>query len=333
MSNTNVNVKSVSDNGIQDQLERKAKQKQLVNLILPYAGLILIFIFFVIVTNGTFISRNNIDNLINQVFTLALVAVGASFVYAHGGMDFSIGATCGCAQLACGVLLLAGYPLGVALTACVLVAVLGGAMVAGISLGFGVPVFIGSMCVRTAFMGVLSLATERGEVIIDFHRYNFINNTILKGVIIILFVSVGYYLFNFTTFGKYNKAIGGNFVTASHAGVKNKKLVFAAYITLGTCVGVAAIFSFFRTGKVTAQTGNGIEFNMMMAIILGGFPLTGGDKSKLSSAIVGALTVVFLSNGLLLWGLDTVLISGVKGVLFVLIIALSYDRSSGKLVA
>lgn len=71
----------------------------------------------------------------------------------------------------------------------------------------------------------------------------------------------------------------------------------------------------------------------MMAIVLGGFPMTGGDRSKIASAIIGALTVTCLSNGLQLWGLDALLVSGVKGILFVIIVALSYDRSAGKLVS
>lgn len=318
---------------IQEALDKKARQKRILGNIVPYIGLVFIFVFFVVVTGGTFISANNLDNLINQGFTMAIIAVGASFVYAHGGMDFSIGATSGVAQLVCSVLLMVGLPVPLAIVGCVLVAMLGAAMVAGISLGLKVPVFIGSMCVRTAFMGILSTATERGEVVVDFSKYTYMNDTMLKGIIIVVFVAVGYYLFNYTTFGKYNKAIGGNAVTATQAGVKRKKMVFGAYMALGLCVGVAATFAFFRAGRVTAYTGQGTEFNMMMAIILGGFPMTGGDRSKLSSAIVGALTVTFLSNGLLLWGLDTSLISGVKGLLFVAIVALSYDRSAGKLVS
>lgn len=334
MDNAAVSLRESDANlRIQEKLDKKARQKRIIANFIPYIGLVFIFLFFVLVTGGKFISAGNIDNLINQGFTLALVAVGASFVYAHGGSDFSIGATSGCAQLVCGALLLAGMPVPVAIMGCILVAVVGASMVAGISLGLGVPVFIGSMCVRTAFMGVLQWITETGEIVVDFNKYNYINNTALKGIIMLVFVVVGYYLFNYTTFGKYNKAIGGNSITATQAGVKRKNLVFAAYLALGLCVGIAATFSFFRAGRVTAQTGSGTEFNMMMAIILGGFPMSGGDRAKLSSAIVGALTVTFLSNGLLLWGLDTTMVNGVKGLLFVAIIALSYDRSAGKLVS
>jgi len=70
-----------------------------------------------------------------------------------------------------------------------------------------------------------------------------------------------------------------------------------------------------------------------MAIALGGFPMRGGERSRLSAAIVGAVTITVLANGLQLWGLDPATINCVKGVLFVLIVALSYDRSDGKLIS
>lgn len=111
--------------------------------------------FFIIVSEGTFISADNLTNLINQGFVLVLIAVGSSFVYAHGGLDFSIGAVSGVAQLVCSQMILAGYPLPLCILACILVCMFGASCTAGISLLLGVPVFIGSMCVRTSFIGIL----------------------------------------------------------------------------------------------------------------------------------------------------------------------------------
>ena len=58
----------------------------------------------------------------------------------------------------------------------------------------------------------------------------------------------------------------------------------------------------------------------------------GGEKARLSSAITGALTVTVLMNGLAFWGVDTNMINLIKGVLFVAIVGLAYDKSKGKLV-
>ena len=317
---------------IQAELERKSTRKETLSIIVPYFGLIFIILFFTFVTGGTFAGLDNLGNLINQGFVLCMIAIGSSFVYAHGGMDFSIGAVSGVAQLVCGSMILKGAPLWLCFVMTIAVCVAGACCTSGITLQLGVPIFIGSMCVRTSFQGILKTFCQKSDIAINYESYSFMNNVAIKAVILIVSILIGYYLFNYTVTGKYNKALGGNMRTAEQAGVNRKKWIFIAYILMGICVGIASIFAFFRTGKVTSYSGNGYEFNIMMAIALGGFPMAGGEKSKISSAIIGALTVTCLTNGLGLWGLDATLISGVKGALFVIIVALSYDRSAGKLV-
>lgn len=326
-------VKETEKNqAIQRKLDRRAVIKNVIASVVPFLGLVFVTVFFEIVTHGKFLGSDNLGNLINQGFVLSLIAIGSAFVYAHGGMDFSVGAVSGVAQLVCGLLLINGCPLPICLIATVAVCIIGALSTASIALLLGVPVFVGSMCVRTSFIGILKTAVETSEIAINFQKYSFMNNTIVKFAILLIIIAAAYYMFNYTVIGKYNKAIGGNERTAQQAGVSHKKMVFIAYTIMGVCVGIASIFAFFRSGKVSAFSGSGYEFNVMMAIILGGFPMTGGDRSKISGAIIGALTVTFLSNGLGLWGLDSSLISGVKGLLFVIIVAISYDRSRGKLV-
>ena len=329
----NTEVRSCEENrAIQEKLNKKASHKKLINSIIPYVGLAFIIVFFEIVTDGMFLSYDNMENLVNQGFVLMLIAIGSAFVYAHGGMDFSIGAVSGVAQLACGVLLLAGKPLWLCITVAILICVLGGSLTSMITLFLGVPVFVGSLCVRQSFQGILKTFCETSEIAIDYTKYGFINGTGVKVIILVVSIGLCVYLFNYTKIGKYNKALGGNTLTAIQAGVNKKKYIFIAYIIMGLCVGIASVFAFFRSGKVTSYSGNGYEFNIMMAIILGGFPMSGGEKSKMTGAIIGALTVTCLTNGLGLWGLDSTLVTGVKGILFVAIVALSYDRSAGKLV-
>lgn len=318
---------------IQKQLDKKAAQKNLIMNIIPYFGLVFVVVFFSIVTGGKFVGPDNLGNLVNQGFVLSLIAIGSAFVYAHGGMDFSVGAVSGVAQLVLGVTVVAGLPLPLCILLTILVCIVGASCTAGITLLLGVPVFVGSMCVRTSFTGILKTFTEKSEIAILYQDYAFMNNSVVKAIILVAVIMLAYYLFNYTTIGKYNKAIGGNARTSEQAGISQKKMVYVAYLLMGLCVGIASVYAFFRSGKVSSYSGNGYEFNVMMAIVLGGFPMAGGDKAKIASAIIGALTVTALTNGLGMWGLDTTLISGVKGVLFVIIVALSYDRSAGKLVS
>lgn len=328
-----VSKASAQELSIQEALDKKAARKQLVSRIVPYVGLAFVLVFFSVVTGGRFISPANLTNMVNQCFSLVIVAVGASFVYAHGGMDFSIGASCGVAQMVGGLVLTKlGLPMPVVILATLIVPVLGCLLVALISAVFHVPVFIGSMCERSVFMGILTVGVSRSEIAISIAKYGYMNNVVLKVIVLAVVIAAGTYVFEFTALGKREKAIGGNMATARQAGIRINKQIFWAYALMGLCVGVAAVFSMFRSGTVSINSGSGMEFNIMLAVVLGGFPMSGGDKASVGSAIVGALTAILLTNGLTVWGLDPNLVNGVKGLLFVAIIGLSYDRSLGKLV-
>lgn len=328
-----VSRNSVENQQIQELLEKRAARKQKISKVVPYAGLAFVLIFFTLVTSGRFVSQANLVNMINQCFSLVIVAVGASFVYAHGGMDFSIGVSCGVAQMVGGLLLTKlGMPMPVVIAAVLVVPALGCLLVALISTVFHVPVFIGSMCIRSVFMGLLTVGVSKAEISISLAKYGYMNNILVKILVLFGVIIIGYYLFEFTPLGKREKAIGGNPATARQAGIKINKQIFLGYALMGICVGIAGVFAMFRAGNVTMNSGSGMEFNIMLAIVLGGFPMSGGDKASVGSAIIGAMTAVLLTNGLTVWGLDPNLVNGVKGLLFVAIIGLSYDRSQGKLV-
>lgn len=319
---------------LQEKLDAQARRKNLLEKIVPYLGLAALFLFFMIVTKGALVSPKNVENLINQCFTLMLVSIGGAFVYAHGGSDMSIAATCGCGQLVAATLLTkANLPLPVCVLICIAVTVIGSMMTASIGIVFGVPVFIGSMCIRSVFNGILSGATAGSKIFVGTNTYPIMSNTALKLGVLIGLIALGYYLFECTPFGKQAKAIGGNRNTAQQAGINTKKVMLMGYVVLGVCVGIAAMFQMFRNGEVTAQSGTGLEFNLMLAVILGGMPMRGGEKCRFMAAVVGAMTVAVLENGLVLWGLDPALVNGVKGLLFVVIVGLSYDKSQGKLVS
>lgn len=324
-----------SDNlEIQARLDKQAARKNLVQSLIPYLGVAFCLVFFSAVTGGKFLSSTNVTNMIEQCFTMVLVAVGASFVYAQGNMDFSIGSACGLAQLV-GALLLTklNFPIFIVILATVCVPVLSCLVVATISNVFNVPVFIGSMCIRSLLAGLVTIGVMSSDITVPISDYPLLSNNVVRVIVMVVVIAIGAYLFYFHRVGKWAKLIGGNRVTAAQAGVKVTQQIFLAYALLGICVGIASVFVMFRSGTISGQTGSGIEFSMMLAIVLGGFPMSGGEKSKLTSAVLGAITTMMLTNGLTVWGLDPNLVGGVKGIVFVVIIGLTYDRSAGKLVS
>ena len=71
---------------------------------------------------------------------------------------------------------------------------------------------------------------------------------------------------------------------------------------------------------------------MMIAMVLGGFPMSGGSFARFRQFILGGVTMTILSSGLIMCGLDVSLVAGVKGLIMLLIVGLTYDRSVMKQV-
>ena len=206
---------------IQKKLNNKAKLKSIASNILPFAGLFFVFFLFLVVTDGRIINPSNIENLINQAFALIIISVGAAFVYAHGGLDFSLGAASGVAQMIGAILITkTGLPLWACILGCILIGIANSAIMGGASLLFKVPVFIASLCMRTINLGILATVLSSSEIIVPFNQYKYINNVSIKSVVLVAIILIGVFLFEYTKIGKYQKAIGGNILTASQAGVR-----------------------------------------------------------------------------------------------------------------
>jgi len=297
--------------------------------------LVFVTTFLAIATNGILLRPSNLVNLVNQSFTVSLIAIGAAFVYAHGGLDFSIGAGNGLAQYACVLVIVHfGLPLWVGILAAIMIGLINSSLVGGLSILLRVNPFISSLCMRAICVGLLSTGVNRlgGQIRVDFHQFEVFNNWGLRLAFLLVIIGIGFYLFEKTSIGKSEKAIGGNIITAFQSGIRITKLRVMAYAFLGICVGLAVVFQLARFGQVTAQSGEGLEFDIMVAIILGGFPMAGGAGAKILSVIVGAVTATVLFNGLILWGVDVNFVNGIRGLLFIAIIAISYDRSALKQV-
>lgn len=72
------------------------------------------------------------------------------------------------------------------------------------------------------------------------------------------------------------------------------------------------------------NTGNMVEFDIVIALILGGIPINGGADSRFRSAVIGVLILGILNNGMVLLGLDTYPQLITKGIIFILVLALTF---------
>lgn len=321
---------------VQEKLIRQSKRKAVLTSALPFVGLAFITLLLAVATDGKLVKPSNLIVLLNNAFTVTLVGLGAVFVFAHGGLDFSIGASSGLAQyVALVILTQTRFPVWVAVLVSILICMSASTLVGGVASLLRVPSFVTSLCVRSIYTGLLASGVNKadgGRLTLDFSTYVGYNDVFLKLGVLVFFIAVAYFAFEETVAGRNLKAIGGNIITAFQAGVKLSKNTILAYSFLGLCVGVAAFFQLTRIGVVSANSGAGLEFDVMVAIVLGGFPMAGGSTARLRAVIIGAITLTVLTNGLIIWGLEPNIVNGVKGLLFITIVVLSYDRTNLKQV-
>ena len=262
------------------------------------------------------------------------MAVGAVFIYSLGNMDVSIGRQVG---LYSTMLVLIGNATGSLLPgilACIVVAVIIGI----INGAAGELLHMYSVISSVVFMMVISGITtiiysnvgskniSLSGVDLSFFRSP-VNMVI---VLVIEYLIIGYF-FYFTKYGKYARSIGANQTAAAQSGVNIIKYRVIPYVFLAFCLVTASLFQMGYTGAASDATGTGFEMNVMVSLILGGMPLKGGMKSRLSCAIIGALTFSLLAVGLPIIGVPTRMTFMIKAIIFLVVVLITCRQKSGPL--
>ena len=297
---------------------------------LSFLGLVIVCAAFAILTKGSSLKQSNLITIFNQTFFIMVAGIGATFVYAHGGIDLSIGALQGiCVFVA--VKLMIEYNLAIAAVASIALGAFSGLLLGGISVYAQIPVFIAGLALQYVWKGILKVATSKEMINIPV-SYTWIDNWGVKLVILILVFGIVSYLFSYTRFGRYVKAIGGNREVARLSGVQVKKYTILSYVVLGVCVGIGAVLSGIRAGGVNPNSGSGFEMDVLIAVVLGGMPLNGGAGARVICGVVGALMIVIIENGFVLMGADPNLVGGIKGIIFIITVFITFARKKEQVI-
>ena len=139
-------------------------------------------------------------------------------------------------------------------------------------------------------------------------------------------------LFNYTSLGVRIKNMGGNIISAKQSGIDTRKTTISAFLVSAVGVAIAAFVILLRTRTVGGTTASTVGNDVMVALVLGGMPLSGGPKSKISAGLLGAATITVLNSGLTIMGLSTGQIQICRGVVFIVVVLVSSLSYRGKLL-
>lgn len=299
--------------------------------LIPFAGLVLMILVFEFASKNKLLLPANLVTILNQSFSVMIIALGATFVFAHGGLDISYGSVFGISVLCAAAAAHAGYT-GLAFPVAVAAAALCALLNGGISIFCGISPFITSICILFIGRGILNTVCSSSQIAIPAAMLS-IDNWQTKLAVLAATIAVTAVLFEKTKIGRNNKAIGGNARSAEQAGVNIKAYRLIAYLISGITIGIASFFSLVRMGSVSSATGQGLEMSIITALVLGGMPMTGGTGARIISAIIGSISIIILKNGLIILGVDEKIIEGIQGIIILAIIFVSYKKEKDALLS
>ena len=274
-----------------------------------------VYLFFHFYT-PFFSTSFNLLTLAREGAELGIICIAVTLVLILGRLDISVGAIMAVSAM---IMILGFKSFEISWILLIFICIFFGFIV-GLINGFlsaviGIPSFIATLGTLIMLRGLLQWAAatkwmrDAQFMFSEDEGFLFIGNGDIFGLIplslfvmILIFIIV-YFILNFTRIGTSIYAIGGNFQSALRAGVRVKLIEIGVFAVAGICSAIAGIFLASRLDSVTYQTGQYLEFQVLIAVILGGTSIAGGIGT-ISGTILGIALIAILNNGMVMMAVD-----------------------------
>jgi len=266
---------------------------------------------------------------------VAIITIGMSCVLIAGGIDLSVGAQLAFVGVVSATLCTSMNvpPLLACLIGVILATVVG--IINGLFISYThVPPLIATLATQRILNG-LSYIISGGRPIygldekIQFIGQGYVGAIPFPVILMVVCIILGFILLNKTYMGRSFYVIGSNEEVGRLSGLKTKLVSTVAYGICGFLSGIGAIIMMSRINSGSPTVGNGYEMDVLTAAVLGGVSVSGGEGG-LFGAIVGALIIGVLSNGLIILNVSEYYQMVIKGI--VLALAVTFDSiKNGKI--
>lgn len=311
-----------------------------VGTFLAKQGILIAFAIFMIgfaLANQRFIQIDNIAGVVRSSAILGVMALGVTFVVIGGNLDLSVGSMMSFSTI---VVLDLHDKLGPALAIPAMFAL---TLALGAFIGFLVGYLrLNSLIVTLGMLSAihgLTLTWSGGQNMdIDnkagtwfsfFGQERILSIPVPILIFALLAVVLGLLLAK-TPFGRKVYAVGGNGQAATFSGIPRARIVFMTYLISAFCVATAGLLQASRSMGSQNTVGQGMELEVLAAVILGGASLMGGAGTVFKT-VIGVLILGFIQNGLLLIGLDFYVQYIVTWIIIILAVWLDIAAKRGRL--
>lgn len=276
-----------------------------------------------------FFYPSNIVSILLTIAVYGIMACGMLFVVLIGGLDLSMGSVAAlCAAIASYTTQAGGYTGGaiaLGLILAVITALVIGYFHGVLVTSIGMHSFVATLATKYLIYGIVPFITHgayvylKGDTFmtkIAMGRPLGIPNSI---VIFLVVAVISWFVLSQTTFGRRIYAIGGNPVAAGFVGIKVFRDTRIAFMIASFCAGLGGIVLSSMTTQAGQTTAYGYEGSVLMAMIVGGINLAGGEGG-ISGAVFGALIVGIITNVINLTGINTDYLKFIQGVVILAVI-------------
>jgi ribose transport system permease protein len=281
-------------------------------------------------TTDTFLTEQNLVSVLRQSSYIGIMAVGMVFVISMGDIDLSVGALWMLTSVSMSVMFREGYHPALIIPAGLLIATMCGMVNGLLAVALRIPTIIVTLGTLSIFRG-LGLVVSGGSPVSGYDQttwYFRVMGAKFLGIwmsawAMFAVTLFGWFLFNQTAFGRRVQAIGSNRQAARYTGIRVDRYRVMVMTLMGFIVGIAAVMllAFQRGGN--PASGPGQELYVIAATIIGGTALTGGSGSVIG-AVVGAMIVWLIQNGLVLLGIEPAWATVSTGAVIIVAVSLDY---------
>ena len=298
-------------------------------MVFPFAMLAVIVLLFTAATGGQFFQTSVFTSIFSQAVIIGTCATGVSFIYSNGNLDISIDSVLGLAATI-GVMVFTKTASPVLM---ILVMVVVSLALMAFNCTMSVVCHIKTITVAivvTQIYGAIStlLIGGTGSIDIDYNVSSMLEDGGFRYIAFILYFIFCIVLYHFTRVGRELRFLGGNENCAAQTGISNARATYISFLVTGLGVGLAAVFSVINVSAVSVETGSNLGMDVMLATVLGGMSIFGGARSNAYAGILGALTVAALNTGLLMVGVSSAWIQGIRGIIFLILVWMNSERQA-----
>lgn len=311
--------------------------------------LVALVTFFTLAAPGKFFTPTNIQNLLQQIVTFAIIGCGLTFCLVCGGNDLSAGASMALSGMIVVALLVRGWPIWLCIILCLAMGVLTGIMNGYFIEILGVIPFIATLGTQWVYRGLANALFDGAPIYtVDipgdpasvvgstqwwFYQLGggrFSGGLPYSVVIMLVYALILGVVLAKTRIGRQIYACGSNLEAAKLSGINAVGTRMFAYCMSGFSAAICGILVASRMTSAQPMAGNGYEMEAIAAAVLGGIAITGGEGNMLNT-IIGALMMGVIRNGLNLIGIGSYWQQVIIGLVLVIAVAnqMRRHRKSG----